>query len=87
MRSTDTIKDADLETAAEMINKSERPFLYVGGGAVISNASEEVRALAHKINAPVCDTLMGKGAFRRQNDELYCRHARYAWHQRLPTLV
>ena len=71
LRSTEYIKDADLETAAEMINKSERPFLYVGGGAVISNASEEVRALAHKINAPVGDSLMGKGAFDGR-DELYC---------------
>ena len=70
-RSTEYIKEADLETAAEMINKSERPFLYVGGGAVISNASEEVSALAHKINAPVGDSLMGKGAFDGR-DELYC---------------
>ena len=69
-----------LRRLLEMINKSERPFLYVGGGAVISDASEEVRALAHKINAPVGDSLMGKGAFDGR-DELYYRHDRYAWHK------
>ncbi len=54
--------NADLKKAAELINKSKKPFLYVGGGAVISGASGEVRELIRKINAPVCDTLMGKGA-------------------------
>ncbi len=42
----------------------------MGGGSIISGASEEVRALAHQIQAPVCDTLMGKGAFPG-TDELY----------------
>ncbi len=55
--------DADIDKAAEMINRSRRPFLYVGGGAVISGAYREVRQLADIIDAPVCDTLMGKGAF------------------------
>ena len=55
--------DADIDTAAEMIRSSKRPFLYVGGGAVISDAYREVRELAETIDAPVCDTLMGKGAF------------------------
>ncbi len=54
--------NADLKKAADLINKSKKPFLYVGGGAVISGASGEVRELIKKINAPVCDTLMGKGA-------------------------
>lgn len=55
--------EADLDLAAQMINKAKRPFLYVGGGAVISGASKEIRELDEKIDAPVCDTLMGKGAF------------------------
>jgi acetolactate synthase-1/2/3 large subunit len=55
--------DADIDIAADMISRAKRPFLYVGGGAVIGNASREVRELALKIDAPVCDTLMGKGAF------------------------
>lgn len=55
--------DADIDIAADMISRAKRPFLYVGGGAVIGNASKEVRELALKIDSPVCDTLMGKGAF------------------------
>ncbi|MBO6133423.1 MAG: biosynthetic-type acetolactate synthase large subunit [Lachnospiraceae bacterium] len=62
--------DETLEEMASLINSSEKPFLYVGGGASISGASNEVRELAHKINAPVCDTLMGKGVFD-PNDPLY----------------
>ena len=46
-----------------MIKASKRPFIYVGGGAVISGASKELTYLAETIDAPVCDTLMGKGAF------------------------
>ncbi len=67
---TDRITEKDLNRAAEMINQSKKPFLFVGGGTVISGASEEVRALAHKIQAPVCDSLMGKGAFPG-DDRLY----------------
>ena len=52
------------------MKQAEKPFIFVGGGAVIADASEEVRALAHKIQAPVCDSLMGKGAFSGE-DELY----------------
>ncbi|MCR5238293.1 MAG: biosynthetic-type acetolactate synthase large subunit [Lachnospiraceae bacterium] len=51
----------DLRKVADMINESERPFLYVGGGAVISGAEEEVRQLIKKIDAPACDSLLGKG--------------------------
>ena len=49
--------------AAAAIDAAKRPFLMVGGGAIASNASEEVRALAEKLNAPVASTLMGLGAF------------------------
>ena len=52
----------DLKAVADIINSCKRPFIYVGGGAVISGASEEVRKLADKIDSPVCDSLMGKGA-------------------------
>lgn len=67
---TDTIREEDMERALEMIRKSRKPFIFVGGGAVISNASEELRVFAHKIQAPVADSLMGKGAFDG-TDELY----------------
>ncbi len=55
--------DNDLTEVAEMLCKAKKPFIYVGGGAIISNASEEVKELADLLDAPVCDTLMGKGAF------------------------
>ncbi len=55
--------EQDIETAAELIRQSRKPFIYVGGGAVISGAYQEVRELAKKADAPVCDTLMGKGVF------------------------
>jgi acetolactate synthase-1/2/3 large subunit len=52
-----------IKKACELISQAERPVLYVGGGAIIANASEEVRQLAEAIMAPVTTTLMGKGAF------------------------
>lgn len=58
-----TIKDEDLQTAVKMINEAEKPMIFVGGGAIASNASEELLKFAETINAPVCDSLMGKGAF------------------------
>lgn len=67
---TDTIREEDIETALELIRNSQKPFIFVGGGAVLSGASEELRVLAHKIQAPVADSLMGKGAFDG-TDELY----------------
>jgi acetolactate synthase-1/2/3 large subunit len=53
--------EEDLQKAVELIQEAEKPFIYVGGGAVISGAYKEVRELAEKADAPVCDTLMGKG--------------------------
>ncbi len=69
-RVSDTILETDLEKAAKLINRAKRPYLLVGGGAVISEASEEVKALAYKLQAPVADSLMGKGAFPG-TDDLY----------------
>ena len=62
-RQVDTITEEDLERALLMIRKSQKPFIMVGGGAILSDAAEEVRAFANKLQAPVADTLMGKGAF------------------------
>ena len=55
--------DSDIDRVIEMIKASKRPYLYVGGGAVISGSSEELKTFVNLIDAPVCDTLMGKGAF------------------------
>ena len=53
--------DADIEQAITLMKAAQRPFIYVGGGAVISEAYKEVRELAEILDTPVCDTLMGKG--------------------------
>ena len=58
----------DLETAAKLMNNAKKPFLYVGGGAISSAASEEIAKLAELLDAPVCDSLMGKGAFDGHSD-------------------
>ena len=70
VRQSDTITEEAMDRAVEMIRKAQKPFIFVGGGAVIANASDELRAFAHKIQAPVADSLMGKGAFDGP-DELY----------------
>jgi len=61
-RVSDTICECDLKEAAELINKAKKPMIFVGGGAVISEAAEEVKELVEKLDAPICDSLMGKGA-------------------------
>ncbi|MBD5445642.1 MAG: biosynthetic-type acetolactate synthase large subunit [Lachnospiraceae bacterium] len=61
---------ADIEKALEVIREAKKPYIYVGGGAVISGAYNEVREFAAKVDAPVCDTLMGKGVYDG-HDELY----------------
>lgn len=62
--------EADIEKAIALIKEAKKPFIYVGGGAVISGAYEEVREFAVKAGAPVCDTLMGKGVYDG-HDPLY----------------
>jgi acetolactate synthase-1/2/3 large subunit len=56
-----------IQAAAEAINGSERPVLYVGGGVISSNASDELRAIAERGNIPVTTTLLGLGAFDERN--------------------
>ncbi|MEE0919036.1 MAG: biosynthetic-type acetolactate synthase large subunit [Lachnospiraceae bacterium] len=60
----------DIEIALDLIKNAKKPYIYLGGGAIISGASREVKEFAEKIQAPVCDTLMAKGAFD-SNSELY----------------
>lgn len=69
-RKKDSIREEDIEQAMELIRKSHKPFILVGGGAIMADAAEELRTLAHRIQAPVADSLMGKGAFDG-TDELY----------------
>lgn len=60
----------ELSEAVKLLENAEKPFIYVGGGAVISEAYREVREFANLLDAPVCDTLMGKGVIDG-NDERY----------------
>ena len=55
--------EKELDKAAEMIAKAKRPVIFLGGGAIISEAHKEIKALVDLMDAPVCDSLMGKGAF------------------------
>lgn len=63
-----TITEESIETAVAMINAAKKPVIFVGGGSVISGADAEVRELAEKIDAPVTDSLMGKGVFPGENE-------------------
>ena len=65
------IRKEDLDQVVEMINHCSRPFVFVGGGAVIADASKELKEFVYKVHAPVADSLMGKGAFDG-TDDLYC---------------
>ena len=58
-----------ISMAAEAINKSEQPVLYVGGGVISGNASEELRAFADKAHLPVTMTLLGLGSYDQRRPE------------------
>lgn len=66
-RVTETIREEDIEKAVSMIKASKKPMVFVGGGAVISGASRELAEFVGKVDAPVTDTLMGKGAFNGEH--------------------
>ena len=57
------ICETQLDTAVEMIKEAKKPYIFVGGGAILSGASEELYTFAKKVDAPVTDSLMGKGEF------------------------
>ena len=59
----DKFTDEDINRVIKLIQGSKKPFIYVGGGAIASDAQKEVKEFAELVDAPVCDTLMGKGAF------------------------
>ncbi len=67
-RQVDTIDQHDIEAVLQVIKESEKPMIFVGGGAVLSGAEAELREFARKTDAPVTDTLMGKGAFDGTED-------------------
>jgi acetolactate synthase-1/2/3 large subunit len=58
-----------ISTAANEINKSEQPVLYVGGGVISANATKELRELAEKAHMPVTMTLLGLGSYDQSRPE------------------
>ena len=58
----------DMDAAVRLIEKYHKPYILAGGGAVIANAQKELKEFAEKTDAPVADTLMGKGAFDGRDD-------------------
>ncbi len=62
------ISGAELDKAIELLENAKKPFIFVGGGAVISGAEKELLEFVKKLDAPVCDSLMGKGAFPGTDD-------------------
>lgn len=58
----------DIAKAVALMKEARKPYIYVGGGAVISGAYQEVRELSRLLDAPVCDTLMGKGVMDGHDD-------------------
>ena len=62
-RFCEEITEEALQTAVDMIHHAKKPYIFVGGGAVISGASPELMEFVEKVQAPVTDSLMGKGAF------------------------
>lgn len=69
-RQMDTINESDVEAVLQAIRASEKPMIFVGGGNILSGDSAELREFVKKVDAPVTDTLMGKGAFDG-NDDYY----------------
>lgn len=63
MPDMDHITSDAMEKALELITSARKPMVYVGGGAILSNAAEEVTEFVHKLDAPITTSLMGHGVF------------------------
>ncbi len=66
-RVSSAIEDEAVKKVIKLIKKSQKPMIFVGGGAVISEAQDEIMEFVKKVDAPVTDTLMGKGAFNGED--------------------
>ncbi len=71
LRKQSTITEEDLNTAVSAIKAAKKPFILVGGGAIASDAAEALKAFVDLVDAPVCDTLMGKGAFNGEDSRYF----------------
>ncbi len=63
------ITESALKQAVKLIDKAKKPVIFVGGGAVLACASKELKKFVELVDAPVCDTLMGKGAYSGKEDK------------------
>ncbi len=57
------INQDEIDKTLSLIRTSKKPMIFVGGGAIISEANHELKEFVYKVHAPVTDTLMAKGAF------------------------
>lgn len=67
-RQENPVSEEELKEAIKLIRKAEKPMIFIGGGAVISGAEREIAEFVGKLDAPVTDSLMGKGAFDGEQD-------------------
>lgn len=66
-KDSNLLEEDSVNKIVQLIEESKKPFVFVGGGCILGNASRQVREFVEKIDAPVTDTLMGKGAFDGSN--------------------
>ena len=62
------ISTEDVDTVVKMIEEAKKPFVFVGGGAIASGNTETLAEFVRKVDAPVTDSLMGKGAYDGSKD-------------------
>ena len=88
IRSSEYIKEVDIQNAISMIREAKRPYILVGGGAVISDAADELKEFAEKVDAPVCDTSWEKEHLMvRMNAIVECLECTEQKHQILEYLT
>ncbi|ONI45794.1 acetolactate synthase, large subunit, biosynthetic type [Candidatus Epulonipiscium fishelsonii] len=62
-----TINKDEIQLAKKLIEQSERPYIFIGGGIIIGEAENELKTFAELIQAPVANSLMGIGGFNQKN--------------------
>ena len=67
-RVTLKLRQEDIDRAVSYIKEAKKPYIFAGGGVILAEASQELRTFVDKVQAPVCDSLMGKGAFDGTDD-------------------
>ena len=61
--------EEEIDNALSLIKSSKKPYLLIGGGVILSGAEEELKTFVSKVDCPVADTLMGKGAFDASSEK------------------